>query len=176
MPRSVSAFRAAAAAACAALAFCLAVPGTAAAQDDPAFVRGGIGYYDINDDKDAGAFHLELIGGEKLWVFKPFIGVMGTTDSALYGYAGIRLDVYFGRRWVVTPSFAPGLYHDGDGKDLGHAIEFRSAFEVAYRFDDRSRLGLSLYHLSNAGLDDNNPGTEVLTLHYSYPLDRVLGE
>jgi hypothetical protein len=23
---------------------------------------------------------------------------------------------------TFTPSFAPGLYHKGDGKDLGHAL------------------------------------------------------
>jgi hypothetical protein len=98
---------------------------------------------------------------------------MATTDSAFYGYGGIRLDVFLGRRWVFTPAFAAGLYSDGDGKDLGHVVEFRSAVEIAYRFDDRSRLGLSLYHLSNASLSDSNQGTEVVTLHYSYPLDKL---
>lgn len=149
----------------------------AAAQDgtdDPGFLRVGVGYYDINDDMDAGEFHVEYISGDKLWIFNPFVGVMGTTDAAIYGYAGIRLDVFLGRRWVFTPSFAPGLYSDGDGKDLGHVIEFRSALEIAYRFDDRSRLGLSIYHLSNASLDDNNPGTEVATIHYSYPLNKLM--
>jgi hypothetical protein len=140
---------------------------------DPSFIRFGAGYYDINDDREAGEFHLEYIAGSKWWVFNPFVGVMTTTDTALYGYAGIRLDLFMGRRFVITPSFAPGLYHDGDGKDLGHPVEFRSALEFAYRFDDRSRLGLSVYHLSNAGLDDNNPGTEVATLHYSFPFTQL---
>ena len=92
----------------------------AAAQDgtdDPGFLRVGVGYYDINDDMDAGEFHVEYISGDKLWIFNPFVGVMGTTDAAIYGYAGIRLDVFLGRRWVFTPSFAPGLYSDGDGKE-----------------------------------------------------------
>ena len=52
------------------------------------------------------------------------------------------------------------IYGEGDGKDLGHAIEFRSGIEVAYRFDDYSRLGLSFTHISNAGLDERNPGVE----------------
>lgn len=143
---------------------------SAQAADDPAFLRFGAGYFDINDDEDAGEFHFEYISDWKWWKFTPQVGVMATTDAAAYLYAGIRLDLFLGRRWVISPQFAPGLYHDGDGKDLGHVIEFRSAIEVAYRFDDRSRLGASFYHLSNAGLDDNNPGTEVLTFHYSYPL------
>ena len=136
---------------------------------EPSFIRFGSGYYDINDDHSAAEFHLEYISGSKWWVFNPFVGVMATSDTAFYGYAGIRLDLFMGRRFVITPSFAPGLYHDGDGKDLGYP-------EFAYRFDDRSRLGLSLYHLSNAGLDENNPGTEVINLHYSYPLTSLFGD
>lgn len=146
---------------------------TALAEDEPAFLRVGAGYYDVFDNKEAAEMHLEYISDSKWWVFNPFVGVMGTSDSAFYGYGGIRLDIFMGRRWVLTPSFAPGLYHDGDGKDLGHAIEFRSALELAYRFDDRSRVGASIYHLSNASIDENNPGTEVITVHYSYPLTNL---
>jgi len=157
-----------------AMAFSLSVV-SANAEDEPAFIRFGAGYYDINDNEDAGEFHFEYISDSKWWVFTPMVGVMATTDSAAYVYAGIRLDLFLGRRWVLTPQFAPGLYEDGNGKDLGHVVEFRSAMELAYRFDDRSRLGLSIYHLSNASLDDNNPGTEVLTLHYSLPIKRLFG-
>ncbi len=168
-------------AAAAALAFpLLLVTAPVASADEgdnePAFFRIGAGYYDINDNEDAGEFHMEYISDAKWWVFKPFAGVMASTDSAAYLYAGIRLDIFFGRRFVITPSFAPGIYEDGDGKDLGHTVEFRSAMEFAYRFDDRSRLGLSVYHLSNASLSDNNPGTEVLTMHYSYPLNKLFGD
>lgn len=157
-----------------ALGLALGAGGAAvAAEDDPGFLRVGAGVYDFPYDKEAGEFHMEYISGEKLWVFNPFIGVMGTTDSAIYGYAGLRLDVFLGRRWVFTPALAAGLYSDGDGKDLGHAVEFRSALELAYRFDDRSRLGLTVYHLSNANLGDRNIGTEVITVHYSYPLTKI---
>ncbi len=145
---------------------------TAAAEDDPHFLTLAAGYYDINDDQDAAELRAEFRSADKLWIFKPFGGLMGTSDKAFYGYAGFLIDVYFGRRIVLTPSLAAGLYEDGDGKDLGHIVEFRSSIELAYRFDNRSRLGLSFYHLSNAGLDDNNPGTEVLSLNYSIPLPR----
>ena len=33
----------------------------AAAEDDPAFIRVGGGYYDINDNSDAGEFHFEYL-------------------------------------------------------------------------------------------------------------------
>jgi lipid A 3-O-deacylase len=138
--------------------------------DDPAFLAFGAGYFDINDDKDAAEFRIEYRGSSRFWIFKPMIGGMVTSDAAIYGYAGVNMDLFFGRRFVLTPNFAAGLYHDGNGKDLGHTIEFRSGVELAYRFDNRARLGLVLHHISNASLDDNNPGTEILEIVYSLPL------
>ena len=95
---------------------------------------------------------------------------MGTSDTAFYGYGGFLVDVFFGRRFVLTPSLSAGYYEDGDGRDLGYGLEFRSSIEFSYRFDNRARLGLAFYHLSNANLGDFNPGTEVLSVLYSIPL------
>ncbi len=145
--------------------------------EDPAFVSLGLGYFDINRRTDEAVdFRLEYRHGQKLWIFKPWAGVEGTSDGAFYGAAGILVDVFFGRRVVFTPSFGAGYFEMGDGKDLGHEIEFRSQIEVAYRFDDRSRLGLAFGHISNASIGDSNPGVEVLNLYYSIPLSRILGE
>ncbi len=104
------------------------------------------------------------------WIFKPFAGAMFTSDASLYGYAGFLTDYYFGRRIVVSPSIAFGLYEEGDGKDLGSIVEFRSGLEVGWRFDNRSRLSVMLYHLSNASISENNPGTEIVSIGYSFPL------
>ncbi len=141
---------------------------------DPDFVTVAGGWFDMNRQKDeAGEFRLEYRSDKKFLLFKPFVGAMGTTDGASYYYAGILVDVFLGRRVVVTPSFAPGYYAHGSGYDLGHAVEFRSQLEMAYRFDNRSRLGVSFGHMSNAGLGDKNPGTESLMLNYSVPLSTV---
>jgi len=136
---------------------------------EPSFLTIGAGYYDFNDDQNAAEFRLEWRGRPWGWGIRPLAGVMATSDTAVYGYGGLLLDLFFGRRIVVSPSFAAGLYHEGDGKDLGSAIEFRSALEVGWRFDDRSRLSVMVYHLSNASIDDNNPGTEVISVGYSIP-------
>jgi hypothetical protein len=145
--------------------------------EDPAFVSLGLGYYDINrQTNEAVDFRLEYRHGEKLWIFKPWVGIEGTSDGAVYGAAGILVDVFWGRRVVVTGSFGAGYYENGDGKDLGNELEFRSQLEIAYRFDDRSRLGLAFSHISNASIADVNPGVEILNLYYSIPLTRLLGE
>ncbi len=140
--------------------------------DDPAFLAFGAGYFDINDNKEAAEFRIEYRVGQRFWIFKPMIGGMATSDAAIYAYAGVNVDLFMGRRFVLTPNFAAGFYHDGDGKDLGHSAEFRSGLEFAYRFDNRSRLGLAFHHISNASLDDNNPGTEILAIVYSLPLGK----
>ena len=155
------------------VAACLLVLATAhaARAEDPDFLTFQGGAFDlIQDDDIAGSFAIECRSDEQLWIFKPFGGAMGTTDGAFHTYAGILLDIFFGRRVVLTFGFAPGLFHDGNGKDLGSAVEFRSSGELAYRFDDRSRLGLMVNHISNVSIGDRNPGTEVLMLSYSIPL------
>ena len=137
----------------------------------------GVGWYDWNDDKDAVDLRLEYRSPhEALWRLKPWIGLEGTTDGAVYGVAGMLVDIFFGRRLVLTPSFGGGLYADGGGKDLGHVVEFRSQLELGYRFDDRSRLSVAVSHISNASLDDNNPGTEVATIYYHMPIRSIFGE
>ena len=144
---------------------------TPAHSGDTSFITIAGGYYDINDNEDAGEFRIEWKGRKWFWAIKPIVGLMATTEAAIYGYAGVGWDIYFGRRIVATPSFAAGAYSDGNGKDLGSVVEFRSALEIAWRFDNESRLGVMFYHLSNAGIDDNNPGTEVLSIGYSLPLN-----
>ena len=142
--------------------------------DDPEFLTFGAGWFDYNRQKDQGGeFRLEYRSDYKLWHFKPFATAAVTSNGMTFIGGGILLDVFLGRRLVITPSFAPTLYQGGTSDlDLGHVVEFRSQLEIAYRFDDRSRLGLSVSHYSNASLGDKNPGTETILLNYSLPLSK----
>ncbi|HWM92327.1 MAG TPA: acyloxyacyl hydrolase [Thermoanaerobaculia bacterium] len=97
----------------------------------------------------------------------PVAGAMASSRSILYTYAGFRMDIPLWERWVVSPGLGTGLYYRGYGKNLGGALEFRSQIELAYRLPNEARLGLCLYHLSNAGLLGFNPGSESLVLTYS---------
>ena len=112
--------------------------------DDPDFLSFGGGYFDWNRQKSPAAeFRFEYRSDQKFWVFKPLAGLMGTSDGAVYAYAGVGIDVFFGRRLVVTPSFAPGYYHKGSGLELGHELKFRSQIEFAYRFEFAYRRPLT---------------------------------
>lgn len=159
----------------AALALAVVAGAGPARAADPDFLSLSVGAFDVNDDMTAAEFRLEYRSKLEWWIFRPFTGLMGNSDGGFYGYGGVLVDVFFGRRFVLTPSFAIGAYDRGSGKDLGHSIEFRSQIELAYRFDDRSRLAISLDHMSNASLDEVNPGTESLMLTYAFPFEILLG-
>lgn len=98
----------------------------------------------------------------------PTAGIAGTEDGNAWVYGGLRLDVALGEHWVTTPQFSITLYEDGDGKDLGGVLEFRSGLEVAYRFENGHRLGVLFYHLSNADFYDRNPGSNSLVLTWGF--------
>lgn len=100
--------------------------------------------------------------------FVPALGAAATEDENAWIYAGVRYDWEVSRHWVVTPHFAVSLYDAGRGKDLGGPLEFRSGLEVSYRFDHGSRLGILFYHLSNADLYPDNPGTNSLALKWGF--------
>ena len=143
--------------------------------DDPSFLTYGVGAFDFNRQKDEGVeFRFDYRTDYKLWIFKPFLTAAGVTNGMSFVGAGVLVDVYFGNRFVVTPSFAPTWWRGkSDTLDLGHSLEFRSQIEFAYRFDDRSRLGVAISHSSNASIVDTNPGTETLLVNYSYPLGKM---
>ena len=87
----------------------------------------------------------------------PITGIMITADNASYFYTGVEANYKIGPL-NITPSFAPGYYNEGDGKDLGHALEFKSEVQLSLDMPKNSQFGFSYNHLSNASLGDKNPG------------------
>jgi hypothetical protein len=87
----------------------------------------------------------------------PITGAMITADNAGYIYTGVQAKYKLGSL-NITPSFTPGLYHEGDGKDLGHLLEFKSEIQLSLDLSKSSKLGFSYNHISNASLGDKNPG------------------
>ena len=85
----------------------------------------------------------------------PITGIMITADNASYFYTGVEANYKIGAL-NITPSFAPGYYNEGDGKDLGHALEFKSEVQLSLDMPKNSQFGFSYNHLSNASLGDKN--------------------
>ena len=92
-----------------------------------------------------------------LGTLSPVTGAMITADNAAYFYTGIQAQYKIGKI-NLTPSFTPGLYEQGDGKDLGHIVEFKSEVQLSLNFFENSQLGMSYNHISNASLGEKNPG------------------
>ena len=95
----------------------------------------------------------------------PVTGFLFTADSATYLYTGVEANYKVGNI-NLTPSFTPGLYGAGDGKDLGHIVEFKTEVQFSLDLPGDSEFGLSCNHLSNASLGNKNPGANSYTFNF----------
>jgi lipid A 3-O-deacylase len=112
---------------------------------------------------------VEFRFGEKLFDIGPAAGLLVNAKGGVYGYGGFYGDFAFGR-FVVTPLAAVGAYSRGSGPDLGGTFEFRLSINAAYEFDNQSRVGLQIAHISNAGIHRRNPDDNELLVTYGFPL------
>lgn len=71
---------------------------------------------------------------------------------------------------IVTQVLALGGYAEGDSKDLGGVFQFRTESGIAYEFDDGTRIGARVAHISNASIHDDNPGEEEMFITFALPL------
>jgi lipid A 3-O-deacylase len=97
----------------------------------------------------------------------PAVGGTATSRGTLYVYGGFRLEQPLGAAWRVALQEAAGLYYHDFGRNLGGSLEFRSGLELSRRIGLGSRVGLMVYHLSNAGFYGRNPGTESLVVTFT---------
>ena len=129
------------------------------------------GMFDFSDDGKRSALYGVEHQNENLYrntIFgklTPVTGAMITADSATYFYTGIETNYSIGSL-NITPSFTPGWYTQGGGKDLGHPIEFKSEVQLSLDLTEGSNLGMSYNHVSNASLGDKNPGANSYMFNY----------
>jgi len=121
------------------------------------------GMFDFSDGKQAaGLFGFQhqnddLFRNSFLGKLSPITGGFLTENSALYIYSGAQTEYNLGPV-TITPSFAPGYYNSGDGKDLGSVIEFKSEIQMSLNLSESTQFGMSYNHISNASIGDKNPG------------------
>ena len=130
------------------------------------------GMFDFSDDgKRANLFGAEYINFSSskdifLGNVQPVTGAMITTDDAIYVYSGYQLNQK-SNSTTFAPSFTIGLYDEGDGKDLGHTIEFKTQIQILFDISSSSEIGISYNHISNASLGDKNPGANSYMLNFT---------
>jgi lipid A 3-O-deacylase len=137
------------------------------------------GVFDYKDEKGIGETKddkTSLVGIEhknkdlfrNTWLgkFSPTTGGFVTKKSSVYLYSGVEVDYNLGPI-NISPSFAPGYYQAGDGKNLGSALEFKSEVKIGLDLFKDSNLGYSYSHISNNDWGDVNPGTDNQSITFS---------
>ncbi len=121
------------------------------------------GMFDFSDDGKKSSLvgiqhqNENLFKDTFIGTISPVTGFLITGDTATYLYTGVQAEYNLGKI-NFTPSFTPGLYGQGDGKDLGHLVEFKSELQLSLDLFKDSKLGFSYNHISNASLGEKNPG------------------
>jgi hypothetical protein len=129
------------------------------------------GMFDFSDQKQAagiiGLQHQndDLFRESFLGKLSPITGGFLTENNAFYFYTGAQTEYDFGL-FTITPSFAPGYYNSGNGKNLGHVLEFKSEIQMSLNLSDNTEFGMSYNHISNANLGDKNPGANSYMINF----------
>jgi hypothetical protein len=106
------------------------------------------------------------------WGVSPALGAMFGPDGISFVHADVKRDFGFGRDWVFTPSLGAGRFQNGHEIGVQHHLEFMTGLAVSRQVAGRYKIGLSAYHISNAGLERPNNGTEGVSLFVTMPLSR----
>lgn len=135
----------------------------------PALVSLGVGVFNIVRKERTAQYQIEYKWENCYYYIQPFVSFFITNHRSTYFCAGACADIFIYKNLVLTPSFAPGIYVRGKGKDLGFPLEFRSSLALSYQFKNCTRVGAQFYHISNASLGHRNPGEESLVFFFSFP-------
>jgi len=128
------------------------------------FYAGTFDLIDKEGDDKTSLFGLEhknssLFKDTFLGKFSPLTGAFMTGKNAIYLYTGVQAEYALGPINII-PSFAPGYYEAGNGKNLGSALEFKSEIKFDINILKDSKIGYSYNHISNNDWGKVNPGAD----------------
>ena len=98
--------------------------------------------------------------------FSPVSGGFLTGKNSVYFYTGVEAQYGIGPLKIL-PSFTPGYYEKGSGKDLGSALEFKSEIKFGLDIFEDTKIGYSYSHISNNDWGETNPGTDNQQITFS---------
>ena len=133
------------------------------AETDDSYLTLALGHVAVfdSDVNDPGVAKIEYrFAPTDYWGLAPAIGFARSQGSASFAFAFLEKDFEIYDNWIIALNFGVGSFTDGEDVKLGKTLEFRSGVRFLYEFDNNMRFGLELFHLSNGGLGDLNPGTE----------------
>ena len=132
------------------------------------------GTFDVIDkegDDQTNLFGIEhknpnLFRNTFLGKFSPVTGAFITGKNSTYFYTGVEAQYGIGPLKIL-PSFTPGYYDKGNGKDLGDELEFKSEIKVGLDIFENTKIGYSYSHISNNDWGEVNPGTDNQSITFS---------
>mgnify|MGYP006126789077 CR=1 FL=1 len=135
------------------------------------FYAGTFDLIDKEGDDQTNLFGFEhqnsnLYRNTFLGKISPLTGGFMTGKNSIYLYTGVQAQYNIGALNIL-PSFAPGYYDAGNGKDLGSALEFKSEIKFDFDIFKDSKIGYSYNHISNNDWGDKNPGTDNQQISFS---------
>ena len=141
------------------------------ANNEVSFYTGTFDIIDKEGDDKTSLFGVEhknpeLFRNTFLGKFSPVTGGFITGNSSIYLYIVVEGQYGIGPLKIL-PSFTPGYYQKGDGKDLGSALEFKSEIKFGIDIFENSKIGYSYSHISNNDWGDTNPGTDNQQITFS---------
>ncbi len=132
------------------------------------------GQFDITDQ--VGDDETTLLGVEHknpnlfrntfLGKISPVTGAFITAKNSTYVYTGIEAQYGLGPLKIL-PSFTPGYYDKGNGKELGDEFEFKSEIKIGLDIFENTKIGYSYSHISNNDWGEVNPGTDNQSITFS---------
>ena len=108
----------------------------------------------------------ELFRDTFLGKFSPVSGGFLTGKNSVYLYTGVEGQYDIGPLKIL-PSFTPGFYEKGSGKDLGSALEFKSEIKFGLDIFENTKIGYSYSHISNNDWGSVNPGADNQSITFS---------
>ncbi len=146
-------------------------------QENTSFFGLSIGMYDaFTHGQQAAALNLEWQPGVKIAGFlQPIFGGFATHEGSMMGYGGVGVPFNITDNIFLMPSVAVGAYKEGAGVDLDRTFAVRYGTELAYQFEDKSRLGINAHVISNARSFDKDDRTEIISLVYTMPTTLLSG-
>lgn len=92
-------------------------------------------------------------------------GSLSTSGKTSYGYVGLTWDYNLSKAIFIEASFG-GAFHNGETGDIAKKYEnslgcsplFREAGAIGYRLNENWSIMVTVEHMSNAGLCDQNRG------------------